>query len=118
MQRARSEVVNFVEQLRNPGPGQQYIIKVGQRLTTAKGNEVFVYVWLRKVLYEEGRFTGELWQVPPEIPNLKAGQVIDCPADQIADWAIIAPDGKGGTMVIAGGFTEGIEQQAPKEDQK
>jgi uncharacterized protein YegJ (DUF2314 family) len=98
---ARSTIAIFLEQLENPEPGKNYIVK----MKANRPNGGVEYHWVQDITFAEGRFSGRLWSKPQNIPGLEPGMPVTCKAGEIADWAILDASGQ----LAAGGYTQSIK---------
>lgn len=103
MDEARRTVSQFTDAMKNPKPGQQFIIKV--RVTDGKATE---YMWLRDLSFDGNAFHGALMDDPYQVKGYKMGQQMVVPKDKISDWMILDGDKR------TGGYTEKVlEGQNP-----
>ena len=92
---ARATVATFIEELPalEANPTAYYSVKAP--IETEGDVE---HIWLNPVVYEDGKFTGNLANEPLS-SELYYGQVYTLPADEVSDWMAIVDD------ELFGGYT-------------
>jgi uncharacterized protein YegJ (DUF2314 family) len=85
---ARKTVGQFIAAMKSPKPNQtDFSIKA-----EFKDGETKEFMWLNELHFDGVKFTGKLNNVPEAVKNLKLGDEVSVPKDQIADW-MYAEDG-------------------------
>lgn len=84
IQRARSELGTFIDQLTHPRPGQEFAIKAA--LPADNGGEE--HIWISGLSYSNGIFQGRLGNDPMEMKALKLGSPVSVSQDRVSDWTI------------------------------
>jgi uncharacterized protein YegJ (DUF2314 family) len=60
---------------------RSFALKV--RFPTSKGSE---HIWLSSISFKQNKYSGIVDDVPEAIPNMKMGDTIQIPIDNISDW--------------------------------
>ncbi|GHN01692.1 hypothetical protein WSM22_31810 [Cytophagales bacterium WSM2-2] len=96
MEKARLTLDYFKQSLSSPGPHQQYFSLKAK----FEENGQAEHIWLTDVSYDESsNFFGHIGNVPINVTNVKEGQKVGVPFENVSDWMILE-NGK-----LIGGYT-------------
>jgi uncharacterized protein YegJ (DUF2314 family) len=109
--RAQETLPQFIQELQNPG--QRYgnsMIKVRFRYGSKDSAE---HMWMGKLSFAYGKFSGILADKPEYVDNLKQGDTLTVDAGDVSDWILVREDG---TML--GGFTMHVFLDRMSEEER
>lgn len=107
VEKAKATIADFLAVIKNPTPNQTDF-EVKHRFVEG---EIHEHIWINPVRWENGRFIGEVANLPLSVKNVREGQLVSFPDWDISDWKYLE-DGK-----LMGGFTilALIDRLSPEE---
>lgn len=93
--RARSELPAFIETLQKPGE-LQVNFSIKAKFTEGDEDEM---LWITPTGYDNNTFHGTVETEPLYLKNIQAGQSVEVPAENVADWMYVE-EGR-----LIGGYT-------------
>lgn len=109
--KARATLEGFKTALGERKPGtERYAVKVG----FPYGDGDREHIWVKDPVFAQDKVSGRVMNQPVDVQNIKLGQRVSAPAEDISDWMYV----EGG--VLRGGYTMRVllEKMAPDEQQK
>jgi uncharacterized protein YegJ (DUF2314 family) len=109
--KARSTLGDFKRALSVRKPGtERYAVKVG----FPYGKDNREHIWVKDPELKDASVSGQIMNEPVDVPNLKFGQQVTAPAEDISDWMYVEAG------VLRGGYTMRVllDKMSPEEKQK
>jgi len=95
--RAQNQIDIFLKEIQKPTDGDQFFVRGGFK---AEGS--LEYLWVKRVTYDRGVFTGILDEPPTIYQGAKRGDEVKVKQEDVYDWMI-----KNGDF-MQGGYTEKV----------
>jgi len=107
VRRAQQTVDAFIDHFRCPFEYGSYMFK-----TFIEDGDESAHFWLYMSGVSGDTLIGDLFEVPPEFPNLRSGQRVEVAKQDVTDWCII----KNGTVI--GGFTRRLQRNKVEPEER